>query len=307
VVEQLIEATCLEKAQSSGVYVNPASVAGYNFWTQYQYNAGVAQAVSDCWYWQLGYWIIEDVFDTIRSSNAGARNVLDAPVKRLMQVGFTRSAVTLGQGGGYGGGYGYGYPTAGGQDSTTSEPKPRYVLSAYDGLSVPPCTARVTQGNLHIVHFDVTVAVRAGAVPDFMRQLCSAKEHAYAGPDGRQPAKAFKHNQITILETTQRAVDRSSSSTSAMGGYGYGAAYGMPTAGAGGGASPYGTPGAAGGLGGMMGLDSGSHQMYRYGQDAVVELDLVCEYIFEKAGYETLIPEAIKKTLDSAAGAAPNP
>jgi hypothetical protein len=303
VVDQIIEAACLEKAQSSGVYVNPANVAGYNFWTQYQYNAGVAQAVSDCWYWQLGYWIVEDVFDTIRASNAGARDVLDAPVKRLMQVGFMRSMVTLGQGGGYGGGYGYG--TAGSQDATQGEPKPRYVMTPYEGLAIPPCTARVSQGNLHVVHFDVTVAVRAGAVTDFMRQLCSAKEHTYSGLDGRQPAKTFKHNQITILETTQRAVDRSTSSMGGpggYGGYGYGAAYGMPGAGGAAGASAYGTPGGTG-LGGMMGLDSGSHQMYRYGQDAVVELDLVCEYIFEKAGYEALIPEAIKKTLESAAGA----
>ncbi len=305
VVDQIIEAACLEKAQSSGVYVNPANVAGYNFWTQYQYNAGVAQAVSDCWYWQLGYWIIEDVFDTIRASNAGARNVLDSPVKRLMQVSFMRSMTTLGQGGGYGGGYGYGYGAAGSQDSTQGEPKPRYVMTPYEGLSIPPCTARISQGNLHVVHFDITVAVRAGAVTDFMRQLCTAKDHSYSGPDARQPAKTFKHNQITILETTQRAVDRSTSSMSGLGGYGYGygAAYGAGGGGGAAGASTYGTPAGAAGMGGMMGMDTGSHQMYRYGQDAVVELDLICEYIFEKAGYEALIPEAIKKTLETAAGA----
>ena len=39
--------------------------------------------------------------------------------------------------------------------------------------------------------------------------------------------------------------------------------------------------------------------MYRYGQDAVVELDLICEYLFEKAGYEAIVPEAIKKVLES--------
>jgi hypothetical protein len=299
VVEQIIEAACLEKAQGSGLYVNPTNVAGYTFWTQYRYDAGVAQAVSDCWYWQLGYWIIEDVFDTLHESNASARDVLDAPVKRLMQVGFARSMMMLGQGAGYGGGYGYGYPT-GGQSSSSNqiEPEPRYVLSPYDGLAMPPCTARVSQGNIHVVHFDLTVVVKAGAVMDFMKQLCSAKTHAYLGPDGRQPAKKYKHNQITILEVTQRAVDRSNSA-SALGGYGYG------MAGAGG-AYPYPTGGGAGGAGagmGMMGLDSSSHQMYRYGQDAVVELDLICEYVFEKAAYEALIPEAIKKVVDNPAGA----
>jgi hypothetical protein len=40
-----------------------------------------------------------------------------------------------------------------------------------------------------------------------------------------------------------------------------------------------------------------SHELYRYGGDAVVELDLVCEYILNKKGYEAIKPESIKKTL----------
>jgi hypothetical protein len=294
VIDQIIEAACLEKAQTSGVYVNPANVAGYSFWTQYQYNAGVEQAVKDCWYWQVGYWIVEDVFDTIRASNASSRNVLDAPVKRLTDVGFARSMM-MGQGGSYGGYSGYGGVP---QDSSQGEPRPRYV-TPYDWITMP-CTGRVSQGGIHIVQFDVAVVLKAGAVMDFMKQLCSAKEHTYSGVDGRQPPKALKHNQITILETTQRAVDRSTSTSTGMaGGYGYG--YGAAGA-----AAAYGAPaGAAGaGMGTGMGMDTASHQMYRYGQDAVVELDLVCEYLFEKAGYEALIPEAVKKAVENPAGTA---
>lgn len=40
-----------------------------------------------------------------------------------------------------------------------------------------------------------------------------------------------------------------------------------------------------------------SHQLYRYGEDAVVELDLVCEYIFNRGGYDAIKPESIKTTL----------
>ena len=39
------------------------------------------------------------------------------------------------------------------------------------------------------------------------------------------------------------------------------------------------------------------HYYYRYGEDNVVELDLICEYIFNKAGYGPIKPQAIIDTL----------
>jgi len=39
-----------------------------------------------------------------------------------------------------------------------------------------------------------------------------------------------------------------------------------------------------------------AHQNYRYGENAVVELNLICEYIFDKAGYDEIKPESIKKS-----------
>jgi hypothetical protein len=36
------------------------------------------------------------------------------------------------------------------------------------------------------------------------------------------------------------------------------------------------------------------HSLYRYGQDAVVELRLVCEYVFNKSAYDVIKPAAIK-------------
>ena len=201
-IDQIIEAVCQERAQSCGLYVTPMDVAGYNFWTQYRYDAGTEQAVTDCWYWQLGYWVIQDVFDTIAACNAESRNVLDSPVKRLIRVGFTRSMMASDRGS-----YGSrGMPTMS-ADGTQAEPKPQYVLTAYSGLT-PPCTGRLTKGDIHVVHFEVTVVVRAGQVMDFMKSLCSAKEHRFAGFDGKQPPQSFKHNQITVLESTLRSVDQ---------------------------------------------------------------------------------------------------
>jgi len=46
-------------------------------------------------------------------------------------------------------------------------------------------------------------------------------------------------------------------------------------------------------------LEDKEHEMYRYGDDAVVELDLICEYLFNKSGYEEIKPESVKKELAS--------
>jgi hypothetical protein len=40
------------------------------------------------------------------------------------------------------------------------------------------------------------------------------------------------------------------------------------------------------------------HQYYRYGDDAVLRLSLVCEYIFNRSGYDKIKPKSIKELLD---------
>jgi hypothetical protein len=40
-----------------------------------------------------------------------------------------------------------------------------------------------------------------------------------------------------------------------------------------------------------------AHRYYSYGEDSVVELDLICEYVFNKKGYEEIKPESVKNTL----------
>jgi hypothetical protein len=50
---------------------------------------------------------------------------------------------------------------------------------------------------------------------------------------------------------------------------------------------------------GALNPDDMLHYYYRYGDDAVVVLDLICEYIFNNAGYEPIEPQTIKDTLAS--------
>jgi hypothetical protein len=237
-VEGMIqEELCRARANSIAVYANPQDLSGYEFWDKasardrkgqrFEYT-GMEQAVKDCWYSQLAYWIIEDVIDTIAACNSGSNSVFTSPVKRLLAVNFTSADVmTMG----------------------TSEKKASYVFSSKDGLSVP-WTGRICDDYIDVVHFNLSVVLSTKAVLPFIQQLCSAKEHKFSGFGGQEPEQVFRHNQITVLESNINSIDRNNK----------------------------------------------THQLYRYGEDAIVELNLICEYIFNKAGYDEIKPESIKKS-----------
>ena len=231
----IMDVLCREKAESSSVYTNPAVLAGYEFWEQYEY-PGMQAAVEDCWYWQLAYWIIEDVIDTIDVLNSGSNSVLTSPVKRLLGVSFIVGGEK-------------GLSKQAGQGVYSA--KPNYVLYPEDGLT-QSCTERLSNGDIDVVHFNVVVVVNSKSVLLFMQQLCSAKEHKFTGffSEAGEP-QTFRHNQITILESNISPIDREDS----------------------------------------------DHKLYRYGEDAVVELDLICEYIFNKKGYDEIKPPTIKELL----------
>jgi len=250
----IIDEICQDRAQSCSVYVTPADLAGYEFWADYKLAVEPNEAIGDCWYYQLGYWAIEDIFDTIDAMNSGSNSVFTSPVKRLVSLTFTMGLKRPGTSTVF-----TGRRRRGGAGRQKGEAdKPNYVLSFDDGLT-ESCTGRFTDDDIDVIHFNVAVVVGAKEVLPFMKQLCSAKQHIIrdfgqvASDPGRKPrdTEYGKHNQITILETKIRSVE----------------------------------PGLA------------THRLYRYGEDSVVELELICEYIFNKKGYDDIKPEPVKKTL----------
>jgi len=226
VEEQIKDVLCRDKAQAIRFYANPEDLSGYRFWSEYEYTS-LDDAVEDCWYSQLGYWIIEDVVSTIAAVDEGSNSVFTSPVKRLMKVSFSNAQSGR---------------------KTVSQDLPHYILSADDELT-ESLTARKSDDYIDVVHFKVVVLARPESVLPFIRQLCSGKEHVFNGYDGQGPRQVFKHNQITVLESNIRSIDRTED----------------------------------------------AHELYRYGEDAVVELELFCEYIFNKAGYEAVMPESVKE------------
>ena len=229
---RIVEEICHARAKSVSVYADPGTVSGYDFWKAYQYS-NIDDSVKDCWFWQVGYWIIEDVFSTVGTLNAGSSSVLTLPVKRVERVGFMTPDALLNAGAG-----------------KLSQERPKYVTKPEEQLT-ESFTGRVSNEDIDVVHFSMVVVLSSKAIIPFMRELCSAKEHGFTGFTGQESAKVFKHNQITILESRVKPVD----------------------------------------------LTSADHRYYRYGADSVVEVELVCEYIFNKKGYDAVKPELIKNPV----------
>jgi len=240
VEDTIVDEICRERAESASAYANPIGLSGYNYWREYKYDTGIKEAVEDCWYYQLAYWVIEDIINTIGTMNAsaGSDSALTSPVKRLMGVYFN-----LG-----GGGYQTTSPYGGSGARRKKAKRPIYVLSIQEAL-IEPYTGRYCNNDIDVIHFNVVVIVSTKAVLPFMQQLCSAKEHKFSGFSGNEQERTYKHNQITILKSKINSINR----------------------------------------------DEIAHGSYRYGDEAVVELNLVCEYIFNKAGYEEIKPASVKE------------
>jgi len=242
---KVVDNISLEKAKAAGVYLSPVDLSGYTYWSDWKFENREA-AYRDCWYYQLGYWAIEDVITTVRTMNQNATSILDAPVKRVMNAGFV-----FGRSGGMR--RSMRRPGMGGVRTKKEGENPTYVTSARNAMSAS-CTGRYCNDDIDVLHFEVRTIVDARYVMEFMKELCSAKEHKFRGWKGTEPEQTYKHNQITILETNVAPVDK-------------------------------------------MDLD---HDFYTYGDEAVVDLDLICEYVLNKSAYEAIKPQQIKDDIVNA-------
>jgi hypothetical protein len=194
----LVDAICRRRAQEILVYANPSLFKWYDFWEDYEY-AGAEQALQDCWYSQVAYWIYSDVVKTVTRLNEGSSSVLNSPVKRLLGVSFQEAV---------------GYDVSNRRSSLSSgfivADNPAYVMFGGAGpLKITPWTERVSNEDIDVVHFSVAVVLDSRAVMSFMKELCSAKTHQHRTgylEDGEE--STFIHNQITILQSDIESFDR---------------------------------------------------------------------------------------------------
>jgi hypothetical protein len=193
---RIVEEVCTDKARAAKVYINPIDIGGYAYWSDWKFE-NWEKATKDAWYWQIGYWIIEDIVTTVEQMNKDAENVLTAPVKRVMGVQFTQSRT--------------GRSMLGRRRRMANIPRdkqtPTFATGVRNAMAGTPCTGRLTDGVHDIMQFEVHVVVRAADVMRFMQELCSAKTHKFRGWLGDQPEQTYKHNQISILESQIAPVD----------------------------------------------------------------------------------------------------
>jgi hypothetical protein len=247
---KIVTTVCEDRAKGIKVYASPIDLGGYVFWNDWKFE-GWDKAIRDCWYWQMGYWILEDVTTTIRQMNKDSENVLKSPVKRIMGALFTQTRTAR--------------AVLGGRSRRANAPKdkqtPTYAVNIKTAMSGSPCTGRFCNDTLYVMQFEVHVIVNAADVMHFMQELCGSKTHKFRGWRGDQPEQTFKHNQIAILESHILPVDR----------------------------------------------EEPDHGSYEYGPDEVVDVDLICEYVFNKAafdiekGKETIVPKVIVDDIATAA------
>ncbi|MCE5340046.1 MAG: hypothetical protein LLF92_02820 [Planctomycetaceae bacterium] len=223
--EKIIELICRSRSEEIPVYANPWVFSGYAYWDKWEF-AGMTSAVRDCWYCQMAVWIHQDVISSINSINAGSTSVAKSSVKRLLSSNF-----------------------AGGLRDAGLD-MPMYVTEKSGGLC-QPWTGRKCDDRIDVMHFAVSVIVRADDVLKFMTAICSEKEHTFAGFNGELPPQTYKHNLITILGSSIEPVDRTST----------------------------------------------EHKRYYYGQDAIVKLDLICEYVLNRQGYDVIKPKVIQDEI----------
>ncbi len=236
----LVDTICRTRAESMHVYADPTIFKWYEFWDGYVY-PGPEVALEDAWFSQLSYWVYDDVVATIRTMNANAECVYDAPVKRLVGIGFTKLAD---------------YETKQRRSSYANGDEAAYVWhESVQVLGVYPWSGRQCDDDIDVIHFSVAVVADSKYVIPFMKELCSQKEHKHREgylADGKE--NTYIHNQITILQSETEPIVRS---------------------------------------------DEG-HDNYRYGDDAIVKVHLICEYIFNRNGYDSIKPQSVKILLGQA-------
>lgn len=197
----IINQVCQKRAAEVSFYVNPAEISGYNFWSDYDINVLNVYAVEDCWYYQLAYWVIEDIFDTFDSMNSQYDNVINAPAKRLMSLGFkidrTRRSTRSRSG------------RSTDRKGSDDDDRPSYVIETNSATMLAETyTGRYSNDDIDVIHFNVACVVGIKDIMPFIKELCSAKEHRYIDESGQ--THTYKHNQITVLEVKSTSVNKDS-------------------------------------------------------------------------------------------------
>ncbi len=258
----MVDALCLKRAQEISVYAHPSAFPWYNFWETYEF-AGQQQALKDCWDSQVVYWICKDIVDTISAMNEGSEKISSSPVKRLMAVSFTGPIMS----GSRPSREMYQTNTAGLRET------PNYIIQSsaagMAGTLSPGLSAGASPGALsYFVTDSLTKRVSDEDVDVIHFAFSVLVDNRYVMAFMQELCSEKQH---TYREGFKEAGEQQSGIHNQI-----------------------------------TILDSRisavdkadpDHELYRYGNGAVMRLDMVCEYQFYRKGYDGIKPQAVKQAL----------
>ena len=135
---------------------------------------------------------------------------------------------------------------------------PNYVASLSPSFFLNDSpTGRLCDDDVDIVHFAVSVLVDNRSIFPFMKELCCEKPHSFYPSVFKEPFT----RQGQPVESRHNQITILQSDLK------------------------------------VVDKTESDHELYRYGKGAVVRLDLVCEYQFNRSGYDLIKPNVIKKRL----------
>jgi len=118
-------------------------------------------------------------------------------------------------------------------------------------------TARVCNEEMDIVHFAVSVLVDGPSVLSFMKELCSEKSHTFYPSVFNEPFT----RQGEPVDSRHNQITILNTNLN------------------------------------VVGKADTEHEFYRYGNGSVMRLDLICEYQFNRKGYDSIKPDPVKTRL----------
>jgi len=259
--QKMLDAICSKRADAIRVYANRNLFKWYEYWGDFQY-AGDKPAVQDCWYSQLAFWIYGDVVDTINQLNAASQNVSSSPVKRLLGVSF-REAVDYPKATGrgiYGGVAALGSRRA----------RAGYGDDMYSSRGDSPEYIRYAEGGVldvetwtgRVCNDDIDVVhFSVGVITSSSAVMSFMKELCSAKQHVYR--KGNKEDGVPMtFQHNQIGILKSEVLA--------------------------------------VEREAPENANYRYGDEAVVRVDLICEYVFNRSGYDKIKPESIKIQLGQA-------
>lgn len=258
--EELVDALRRKRAESIKLYASSDALFGGQYWNAIREKPEVDDRdamLRRAWYTQLAAWIQKDVADSLHQVNISSTSVVNAPVKRLVEISFGGDPLSGASGPATGGADTAGIVTRRVADSAMR--MPIYVLDpgetsnttaggetgapktkTYFGQMTRSWTNRASDDLIDVVHFELSVIIDTTAIVDFVNIMQDVKT-----------SEGTRRNQITVLLMNTSPIN----------------------------------------------LRQEEAAGYYYGGGSLAELRMICEYVFFHKGYQDLMPEPVIKDL----------